>query len=90
MRIDLPDRPIIMAEVSKVVSTNRGTTLQEGLAQVWTVEHTLSALSGMGIDNVLIELDGPEIPILDGSAKVFVDLLERHKLKSLTCLAIIM
>ncbi|MBK7232590.1 MAG: bifunctional UDP-3-O-[3-hydroxymyristoyl] N-acetylglucosamine deacetylase/3-hydroxyacyl-ACP dehydratase [Saprospiraceae bacterium] len=83
MRIDLPDRPIIMAEVSKVVSTNRGTTLQEGLAQVWTVEHTLSALSGMGIDNVLIELDGPEIPILDGSAKVFVDLFREAQIKEL-------
>ncbi|MBK9272657.1 MAG: bifunctional UDP-3-O-[3-hydroxymyristoyl] N-acetylglucosamine deacetylase/3-hydroxyacyl-ACP dehydratase [Saprospiraceae bacterium] len=75
-RVDLPDQPVIPADVSRVISTNRGTTLQEGLAQVWTVEHTLSALSGMGIDNVLIELDGPEIPILDGSARIFVDLFK--------------
>ena len=65
-RIDLPEQPVIIADTSKVISTNRGTTLQEGIAQVWTVEHTLSALTGMGIDNVMIELDGPEIPILDG------------------------
>ncbi|MEP7196398.1 MAG: bifunctional UDP-3-O-[3-hydroxymyristoyl] N-acetylglucosamine deacetylase/3-hydroxyacyl-ACP dehydratase [Saprospiraceae bacterium] len=75
-RIDLPDRPIIHADVSRVLSTNRGTTLQEGVAQVWTVEHCLSALYGLGIDNVLIELDGPEIPILDGSAKYFVKALK--------------
>jgi UDP-3-O-[3-hydroxymyristoyl] N-acetylglucosamine deacetylase/3-hydroxyacyl-[acyl-carrier-protein] dehydratase len=75
-RMDLPDQPLILADVSKVVSTNRGTTLQEGVAQVWTVEHVLSALVGLEIDNVLIELDGPEIPIKDGSAKDFVDLLD--------------
>ncbi|MFZ1257597.1 MAG: bifunctional UDP-3-O-[3-hydroxymyristoyl] N-acetylglucosamine deacetylase/3-hydroxyacyl-ACP dehydratase, partial [Saprospiraceae bacterium] len=76
-RIDLPDQPIILADVSRVVSTNRGTTLQEGVAQVWTVEHVLSALMGLGIDNVLIELDGPEIPIKDGSAKDFVFALDQ-------------
>jgi len=74
-RMDLPDQPIIAADVSKVVSTNRGTTLQEGVAQVWTVEHVLSALAGLEIDNVLIELDGPEIPIKDGSAMDFVNIL---------------
>ncbi len=74
-RMDLPDQPIIAADVSKVVSTNRGTTLQEGVAQVWTVEHVLSALAGLEIDNVLIELDGPEIPIKDGSAMDFVNVL---------------
>lgn len=76
-RIDLPEQPIILADTSKVISTNRGTTLQEGIAQVWTVEHTLSALTGMGIDNVMIELDGPEIPILDGSAIQFVQAIEK-------------
>ena len=75
-RMDLPDQPVILADVSKVISTNRGTTLQEGVAQVWTVEHVLSALFGLGIDNVLIELDGPEIPIKDGSAKDFVHFLK--------------
>ena len=72
-RIDLPDQPTILADVSKVISTNRGTTIQEGIAQVWTVEHTLSDLTGLGIDNVLIEINGPEIPILDGSSIGFVN-----------------
>ncbi len=82
-RIDLPGQPVILADVSKVVSTNRGTTLQEGEAQVWTVEHVLSALVGLGIDNVLIELDGPEIPIKDGSAIEFVNELEKAGTKQL-------
>ncbi len=82
-RIDLPEKPIITADVSRVISTNRGTTLQEGVAQVWTVEHTLSALFGLGIDNVLIELDGPEIPILDGSAIQFVSALINAGIKEL-------
>jgi UDP-3-O-[3-hydroxymyristoyl] N-acetylglucosamine deacetylase / 3-hydroxyacyl-[acyl-carrier-protein] dehydratase len=80
-RIDLPDQPLIPADVSRVVSTNRGTTLQEGLAQVWTVEHVLSALAGLEIDNILIELNGPEIPIKDGSAKDFVTVLESAGIK---------
>ena len=74
-RTDLNGKPTIPADVSRVISTNRGTTLQEGEAQVWTVEHTLSALYGLGIDNVLIELDGPEIPILDGRSAFFVKAL---------------
>lgn len=75
-RCDLEGKPVIPADVGKVVSTNRGTTLQEGTAQVWTVEHVLSSLVGLGIDNVLIEIDGPEIPIKDGSAIDFVNILE--------------
>lgn len=75
-RIDLGDSTILNADVSKVVSTNRGTTIKQGSAQVSTVEHALSALFGMSIDNVLIEIDGPEVPIMDGSAQPFVDKLE--------------
>ena len=75
-RIDLDGEHIITADVSKVVSTNRGTTLRSGEAQVSTVEHVLSALMGLGIDNVLIEIDGPETPIMDGSAKHFVEALQ--------------
>ncbi len=75
-RIDLEDQPIIKAEVSRVSSTNRSTTLQKGDAKVITVEHLLSALSGLSIDNVMIELDGPEIPIMDGSAMPFVAILQ--------------
>jgi len=58
-RIDLEDKPVISADISKVVSTNRGTTIKSGDAIVSTVEHTLSALAGLAIDNVLIEIDGP-------------------------------
>ena len=72
-RIDLDDSPIMHADVSRVISTNRGTTIKQGDAQVSTVEHALSALMGMSIDNVLIEIDGPEVPIMDGSAQPFVD-----------------
>ena len=71
-RTDLEDQPIISATANKVVTTNRGTTIQQGEAQVSTIEHVLSALSGLNVDNVLLEIDGPEVPILDGSADVFV------------------
>ena len=74
-RIDLDGAPEISADVKRVVSTQRGTTLKQGEAIIHTVEHALSALSGLGIDNVLIEVDGPEVPILDGSAAPFVKAL---------------
>lgn len=76
-RIDLDSAPIIPADVSKVVATNRGTTIKSEEAQVSTVEHTLSALIGMSLDNVLIEIDGPETPIMDGSAADFIRILEQ-------------
>lgn len=76
-RIDLEGEPKVDADVSYVVSTNRSTTLQKGEAKVSTVEHLLSACVGMGINNLLVKLDGPEIPILDGSAKFFVEALEK-------------
>jgi UDP-3-O-[3-hydroxymyristoyl] N-acetylglucosamine deacetylase / 3-hydroxyacyl-[acyl-carrier-protein] dehydratase len=75
-RIDLPDQPFIPADISRVVSTQRGTTLQCDDAEVHTVEHALSAFIGMGIDNVLVLLDGPEVPILDGSARFFVEAIQ--------------
>ena len=74
-RLDLEDKPLIPADVSRVISTLRGTSLKTGSAQVSTVEHALSALSGLQIDNVLVEIDGPEVPILDGSAAGFVKAL---------------
>jgi len=77
VRVDLEDKPVIPADISKVITTNRGTTLQNGNAQVHTVEHVLSALMGLGIDNLTIELDGPEIPILDGSAIEFVKAIQK-------------
>jgi UDP-3-O-[3-hydroxymyristoyl] N-acetylglucosamine deacetylase/3-hydroxyacyl-[acyl-carrier-protein] dehydratase len=76
-RIDLKDHPILSADVGNVSSTNRGTTIKFGHAVVSTVEHAMAALMGMQVDNVLIEIDGPEVPIMDGSAQPFVDILER-------------
>jgi UDP-3-O-[3-hydroxymyristoyl] N-acetylglucosamine deacetylase/3-hydroxyacyl-[acyl-carrier-protein] dehydratase len=73
MRVDMDDQPILMADVMQVVSTNRGTTIRNGEAQISTVEHVLSALTGTGVDNVLIKVNGPEIPIMDGSASHFVE-----------------
>jgi UDP-3-O-[3-hydroxymyristoyl] N-acetylglucosamine deacetylase / 3-hydroxyacyl-[acyl-carrier-protein] dehydratase len=74
-RIDLEGMPIIQADVAKVISTNRGTTLQQEDAQVHTVEHALSALVGLDLDNILIQVDGVEVPILDGSSLPFVEVL---------------
>ena len=74
-RIDLPSEPIIDADVDNVVDTSRGTTLEQHGAQVHTTEHVLAALVGLQIDNVLIQLDGPEPPIMDGSSITFVDAL---------------
>ena len=75
-RIDLPNQPIIKADCDLVTDTSRGTTLQVGDAKVSTVEHILAALVGMGVDNVLIEVNGPEIPIMDGSSAPFIDKIE--------------
>ena len=75
-RVDLPDKPIVKADVDFVVDTSRGTTIEYNGARVNTVEHTLAALTGLGIDNVLIEMDGPEVPILDGSSREFMDAIE--------------
>ncbi|MBK8969502.1 MAG: bifunctional UDP-3-O-[3-hydroxymyristoyl] N-acetylglucosamine deacetylase/3-hydroxyacyl-ACP dehydratase [Saprospiraceae bacterium] len=76
-RIDLPEQPVLPADVRLVVSTNRGTTLRSGEAQVATVEHVLSALTGLGIDNVLMEIDGAEMPIMDGTSLPFVEALQQ-------------
>ena len=75
-RVDIEDQPFLNADVNRVVSTNRGTTIKQGNAQVSTIEHVLSALLGLSIDNVVIEIDGPEVPIMDGSAMPFVKKLE--------------
>jgi UDP-3-O-[3-hydroxymyristoyl] N-acetylglucosamine deacetylase/3-hydroxyacyl-[acyl-carrier-protein] dehydratase len=75
-RIDLQDKPIVKADVDYVVDTSRGTTIELNGARVSTIEHTLAALVGLGIDNVLIELDGPEVPIMDGSSKQFMEAID--------------
>jgi len=71
-RTDLPEQPLINALAENVVETSRGTTIEEHGARVSTIEHVCAALVGMGIDNVLIEIDGPETPIMDGSAREYV------------------
>jgi len=75
-RIDLPGSPIIDADCDRVVDVSRGTTIEQSGARVSTIEHTLAALVGLEIDNVLIQLDGPEAPIMDGSSIQFVNILK--------------
>jgi UDP-3-O-[3-hydroxymyristoyl] N-acetylglucosamine deacetylase/3-hydroxyacyl-[acyl-carrier-protein] dehydratase len=75
-RIDLPGQPLIKADCDLVTDTSRGTTLENDHAKVSTVEHVLAALVGMGVDNCLIEINGPEIPIIDGSSEPFVEIIE--------------
>ncbi len=72
-RIDMEGQPTIDAVAEKVVDTQRGTVLQSGNARVSTVEHGLAALYAMGIDNCLIQVNGPEFPILDGSSALYVE-----------------
>lgn len=71
-RIDIESKPVIKADPDNVVSTARGTTLEEKGAKVYTTEHVLAALYAMQVDNALIQLDAPEVPIMDGSSAPFV------------------
>ncbi len=74
-RVDLPDSPEIPADIDHVVDISRGTTIAVGEADVKTVEHVLAAIMGVEIDNLIVELDTNEPPVIDGSSKPFVDLL---------------
>jgi len=74
-RLDLDGQPKVKADCDLVVDTSRGTTIEDNGARINTVEHVLAALAGLEIDNVLITLDGPETPIMDGSSRPFIDLL---------------
>ena len=76
-RIDLPGQPVIKADCDLVTDTSRGTTLESNGMKINTVEHVLAALVGMGIDNVLIALNGQEVPIMDGSSEPFIELIEK-------------
>lgn len=76
-RVDLPQQPIVEADADYVTDVSRGTTLEKDGARVSTVEHVLAALVGLQVDNVLIQIDGPEIPIMDGSAMPFVEALNK-------------
>jgi UDP-3-O-[3-hydroxymyristoyl] N-acetylglucosamine deacetylase/3-hydroxyacyl-[acyl-carrier-protein] dehydratase len=75
-RTDLEGQPVIRADADLVVETQRGTTLEENGARVHTTEHVLAALYGCKVDNALLQLDGPEVPIMDGSAWPFVQAIE--------------
>lgn len=77
VRTDLPEQPEIHGKAELVTSTLRATTISENGAQVFTVEHLLAALYGMGIDNCRIEMDSPEPPVADGSGLVFAQLVQQ-------------
>lgn len=83
VRVDLPGSLPIKADLHHVGSTLRGTNLKNETAEVWTVEHVLSTLSALGITDLLVEMDGPEPPITDGSAKVYAEHLQQVGLKEL-------
>lgn len=76
-RIDMPGQPIMDAIAENVIDTQRGTVLGQGEIRCSTVEHGMAALFAFGIDNVLIQVNGPEFPILDGSAELYVEQIER-------------
>jgi UDP-3-O-[3-hydroxymyristoyl] N-acetylglucosamine deacetylase len=82
VRVDLPDTPIIRAQVAAVNQTVLSTQLGKGEASVRTVEHLLAALAAMKVDNARIEIDGPEVPLLDGSAKVWTEAIAQVGLVS--------
>ena len=73
LRFSLAGRPAFAATSDRVMETRRATVLGDGTSTVSTVEHVLSALFGMGVDNALVEVDGPEVPVLDGSAALYAD-----------------
>ncbi len=83
VRVDLPDRPTIPARVEAVSQTTLSTELAGGQAKVRTVEHLLAALFGHGVDNARIEIDGAEVPLLDGSAKMWSEAIANVGLSSL-------
>lgn len=84
VRTDLPGRPEIAGHYKNVVNTRLATTLgRDKLVTVSTVEHLLAAVAGMGIDNLVVEVNGPEIPILDGSSSRFVDAIEQVGVETL-------
>jgi UDP-3-O-[3-hydroxymyristoyl] N-acetylglucosamine deacetylase/3-hydroxyacyl-[acyl-carrier-protein] dehydratase len=80
-RVDLPGKPIVKADVDNVVETTRSTTIEANGARVSTIEHLMAALVGCQVDNVLIEINAPEVPILDGSAEPFVEIISQAGVK---------
>lgn len=82
-RVDIPNSPVLKADAQTVGATENNTTIGSGHNAVHTVEHLLSAFYGFGIDNVYCEIDGPEVPIMDGSGASFVFLLKENGITSL-------
>jgi len=82
-RTDLEGMPTIEAIANNVVDTSRGTTIEQNGVRVSTIEHVMAALFGMGIDNALIKVNGPEMPIMDGSAKFFVEGISKCGIETL-------
>ena len=80
-RIDLENQPILPADINLVTDTQRSTTLEKDNVKIVTVEHLMSALYALGVNNVLIKMDSSEVPILDGSAKYFVEEIQKVGLK---------
>ncbi|MDP8268634.1 MAG: bifunctional UDP-3-O-[3-hydroxymyristoyl] N-acetylglucosamine deacetylase/3-hydroxyacyl-ACP dehydratase [Candidatus Tenebribacter davisii] len=77
IRTDMENKPEIPADIDHVVDISRGTTIGIGKATVATIEHVLAAVKGLNIDNIRIEVDGPEVPVADGSAIVWIELLKK-------------
>ncbi len=75
-RIDLEGQPIVSAIAENVVDTSRGTTIEEKGVRISTIEHAIAALVGCGVDNAILEITGPETPIMDGSARAFVEAIQ--------------
>lgn len=76
-RVDLPGQPIVEADVDHISDTARSTLLEKDGARIGTIEHALAALTGLGIDNCLIEINNEEAPIFDGSSRVYVEAIEK-------------
>ncbi|MDU2063708.1 MAG: UDP-3-O-acyl-N-acetylglucosamine deacetylase [Sporomusaceae bacterium] len=83
VRTDLPGAPSVQASARQVTNTLRATTLEAGLAKVFTIEHLMAAFAGLGVDNCIVEMDSPEPPVADGSALTFVRLIEQAGLQEL-------
>ncbi len=83
-RVDLPGKPLVRAAADAVIGTDHGTTLGMEGGEVRTIEHLMAALSGLGIDNAEIEIDGPEVPMMDGCAVPFIEMIRTAGIRELT------
>lgn len=82
-RVDLENKPVLKADIDYVIDTSRGTTLSKNGVTLMTIEHTMAAIRGLEIDNILIEIDNEETPIMDGSSKFFIEAIKEAGIKEL-------